>query len=172
MIHEVPRSSSISVHRPKESTSYSESSNLVSTTSPQIRSQSIPISSSHFHRTASEIQLCLDEQIAEIRDHLFFSRVVNGIEQSKLCGKNRYLQMQNEMCLAHVMQTRTETAPSQKRMTFLSVPENDDWSVGLPVDAPSNLYEQTMQDVRAITADAVALANQTEDQGMIFDLEL
>jgi len=133
------------------------------------------------------MQLCLDEQIAEIRDQLFFSRVVNGIEQSKMYGKDRYLQMQNEMCLAHIMQTRTMDATTaatttattttslyQRPLTMLSVPETDDWSVGLPIDAPpsTNFSEHTMYEVRAITADAIALANQTEDQGMIFDMEL
>ncbi len=176
MIHQAQRSSSISVHRPKESTSFTGRSDIAaSTTSTQIRSQSIPISNSHFHRTASEIQLCLDEQIAELRDHLFYSRVVTGIEQTKMCATNRTLQKQNEMCLAHIMQTRTDATPYQKSLTFPSLPENDDWSIGLPIDhVPSTmLSEQTItHDARTIPADTIALANQTDDQGMIFDLDL
>jgi hypothetical protein len=177
MIQQVNRSSSIAVCKPKESTtgSYSEESQIPTSSSPQLRSQSIPISSSHFHKTASEIQLCLDEQIAELRDHIFFSRVMYGIQQSTLTGKDQYLQMQNDMCLAHIIQTRADTAPSHKPLTFPSLPEGDDWSVGLPIDAPSNnnnLSMLSMRDLRTVTADAVTLANQADEQGMIFDLDL
>lgn len=100
-----------------------------------------------------------------------------GIQQSTLTGKDQYLQMQNDMCLAHIIQTRTDaTTPSQKPLVFPSLLEGDDWSVGLPIDGPvsntNSLSMLSMRDLRSVTADAVALANQAEEQGMIFDLEL
>lgn len=99
-----------------------------------------------------------------------------GIQQSTLTGKDQYLQMQNDMCLAHIMQTRSDATSTQhKPLTFPLLSEGDDWAVGLSIDAPSNtnnLSMRSMRDLRSLTADAVALANQAEEQGMIFDLEL
>lgn len=80
-------STPISVPRFQEPSSYSAPSHIGGIVSPQIRSKSIPISSSHFHRTASEIQLYLDEQIAEQRDYVFYSRLVNGIRNNQSTGK-------------------------------------------------------------------------------------
>lgn len=182
MLKQPHGSSSISVNQPK--TSCSSSEGFVT-----MRSQSIPISSIHFHRTASEIQLCLDEQIAEHRDNIFFTRVVKGIQQSQLAGKNRYLQMQNQVCLAHILQTRKESnhQQSQQRPTtmpgFIPMPEQqqqqqqDEWSsgVGLSIDAPSSSSLPpppyfNRRDLNSITADAIAIADNVDD--MIFDLEL
>eukprot|EP00529_Nitzschia_sp_RCC80_P031765 CAMPEP_0113494050 /NCGR_PEP_ID=MMETSP0014_2-20120614/28909_1 /TAXON_ID=2857 /ORGANISM="Nitzschia sp." /LENGTH=362 /DNA_ID=CAMNT_0000387935 /DNA_START=534 /DNA_END=1622 /DNA_ORIENTATION=+ /assembly_acc=CAM_ASM_000159 len=44
-------------------------------------SQSMPFPSSHVHRTASEVQLCEDEEMAERRDLTMFYRLVNGIRE-------------------------------------------------------------------------------------------
>jgi hypothetical protein len=45
------------------------------------RSQSIPLPSSHVHRTHSEVQLCEDMETAERRDLNMFYRLVNGIRE-------------------------------------------------------------------------------------------
>jgi hypothetical protein len=42
---------------------------------------SIPLPSSHVHRTQSEVQLSLDEEAAERRDTSMFYRLVNGIRE-------------------------------------------------------------------------------------------
>jgi hypothetical protein len=76
-------------------------------TSYQFKSERIPICK-NLHRTASELQLCEDEQLAEQRDYAFFSRLVNGISKSQTSGTNQYLQTENQVCLAHIIQTRLE----------------------------------------------------------------
>jgi hypothetical protein len=139
-------------------------------------SKSIPISNSHFHRTTSEIQLCLDEQIAEQRDHMFFARVVNGIQECQLAGNNRQLQMQNQMCLIHILQARKDSSQNQCLMPMpgITEPEQEYWTVGLSIDAPSLPHPHSImmerRDVRSIRADALAIVNTIDD--MIFDLEL
>jgi hypothetical protein len=42
---------------------------------------SIPLPSSHVHRTQSEVQLSLDQEAAERRDASMFYRLVNGIRE-------------------------------------------------------------------------------------------
>ena len=69
------------------------------------RSQSIPITEG-LYRTASEIQLCLDEEVAEQRDFAFYARLMNGISLSHSKGSNWVLQRENQDCLLHIMQTR------------------------------------------------------------------
>lgn len=65
------------------------------------RSSSIPLPSSHVHRTQSEVQLSLDQEVAEQRDVSMFYRLVNGIrdrqaEQMASSGRS----------VASIMQTR------------------------------------------------------------------
>lgn len=70
-----------------------------------VKSQSIPISGAH--RTASELQLCEDEALADYRDFVVYSRIVNGIsrQQERPCH-NLYLQQENARCLTHIVSTR------------------------------------------------------------------
>eukprot|EP00429_Kryptoperidinium_foliaceum_P034478 CAMPEP_0176166318 /NCGR_PEP_ID=MMETSP0120_2-20121206/85060_1 /TAXON_ID=160619 /ORGANISM="Kryptoperidinium foliaceum, Strain CCMP 1326" /LENGTH=190 /DNA_ID=CAMNT_0017503853 /DNA_START=385 /DNA_END=957 /DNA_ORIENTATION=+ len=190
MIHQSQRLSSAILCHPRRTmeaaSSYSESTchrdMRASSPSQTMKSQSIPISSSHFHRTASEIQLCLDEQIAEQRDSLFYSRVIHGIQESQMYGKNRNLQMQNQMCLVHVMQTRAD-----KATTFSSLPkstttslmkfthqdvEDIESSIGLPIETDPSSPELSTPDYSQLTSEALSLANMDLDQDMIFDLDL
>lgn len=54
---------------------------VLGTTISSIRSSSIPLPSSHVTRTHSELQLSLDEEVAERRDANMFYRLVNGIRE-------------------------------------------------------------------------------------------
>ena len=156
------------------------------TISSQMRSQRIPISSTHLNPSASELQLCLDEEIAEQRDHLFYSRVVRGIQQSQLAGKDYDLQMQNQLCLAHIMQAHgdsTQKTHYPKYPGFLGAPiedpEEEDWAVGMPIDSacPTLSYyptrtSPTRRDFHSIATHAIELVNSAEEEGMIFDMDL
>jgi len=52
------------------------------------RSSSIPLPSSHVHRTESEVQLFHDQAAAEERDLNMFYRLVNGIRKRQLQGRS------------------------------------------------------------------------------------
>ena len=133
----------------KMSSSYIQESAAPS--SPQMKSQSIPITKNIF-RTASEIQLCLDEQIADQRDYAFFSRLVNGISRTRNSSQNRQLQFENHMCLSHVVKTRHD--------------EKDESSqLGLSIDAPVDRSY-----VHSIANEALDVATSGEEG--IFELEL
>jgi hypothetical protein len=135
-------------------------------TSDQFKSQSIPICK-NLHRTLSEVQLCADEQLAEQRDYAFFSRIVNGISKSQTSGTNQYLQMENQVCLAHIIQTRLEQeqarAGQQEEQRPTQKPE-DQWFFGLSAENVDDSYS---------LSDAIARASSTVvDDDAIFDLDL
>ena len=79
-----------------------------------LKSQSIPISG--MHRTASEVQLCEDEALADYRDYIVYSRIVNGICRQQETNHNRYFRKENDKCLAHIMSTRQQD-PSLQSMS-------------------------------------------------------
>lgn len=185
MIPQSSRSSSISVNQFREASNDSFScihpqAPETASGSPQMRSRSIPISSSHLHRTASEIQLCLDEKIAEYRDNLFYSRVVNGIRQSQLMSKDQSLQTQNQHCLLHIMQARKDTSRHGLLKGFIEpdIFEEDDWAIGLPMETILSSRKPYLpsipprNDTHAITKSDIELATCADDQIMIFDMEI
>jgi hypothetical protein len=126
--------------------------------SPDIKSQSIPISEG-LYKTASEVQLCLDEEVAEKRDYAFYSRVVTGISQSQGGNKSWQCQQDNHMCLLHVMQTRNN---SQAKL----YKDENGWALGQTLE---NKYDEKI--LRDIASEAVALTTGDVDEG-IFDLDL
>lgn len=74
-------------------------------------SSSVPIPDA-LYRSPSELQLSVDEQVAEERDFVFYARLMSGIRE-----RNRAANQQNrdfhhhyseetERCLTHIMQTR------------------------------------------------------------------
>ncbi|KAG7363493.1 hypothetical protein IV203_026854 [Nitzschia inconspicua] len=67
----------------KKMTSASKRSHITSATINR-RSESIPLPSSHVHRTHSEVQLCEDMETAERRDLNMFYRLVNGIRERQM----------------------------------------------------------------------------------------
>ena len=117
---------------------------------PSIKSQSIPISEG-LYRTASEIQLCQDEEVADQRDYAFYSRVVSGISQSQCQSKSWHLKRENHMCLLHIMQTRNNGAKHED--------DDDDWALGRSL-------EQSLDDqlVHSIASEAVALTTSPDDE--------
>lgn len=77
-----------------------------------LKSQSIPISG--MHRTASEVQLCEDEALADYRDYVVYSRIVNGISRQQ--ETNHFFRQENNKCLAHIVSTRNQD-PSLQSMS-------------------------------------------------------
>jgi hypothetical protein len=124
------KSSSIPFYyRPTASKSFHQRSDISPLESTPMKSHSIPISNS-LVKTASEIQLCIDEQIAEHRDFMFYSRLKKGISQTQQEeSHNKYLRRENQVFLTHITQTRVD---SQRQL------EEEGWSLGLSMDTPMN----------------------------------
>jgi hypothetical protein len=130
------------------------------------KSQSIPISKAILPRTASELQLCVDEQLADQRDYDFYSRLVNGISQSQQISQNNHLRMENQMCLAHIMQTRQDADADAAAMAAHHQQQQQERAFS---------YHNSPMDeefVHAITTDALAIAISQEDEEGIFELDL
>jgi len=68
-------------------------------------SSSVPIPDAMF-RSPSELQLSVDEQVAEERDFVFYARLVSGIRERTHCDHHQYYNEETERCLTHIMQTR------------------------------------------------------------------
>jgi hypothetical protein len=95
------------------------------------KSPSIPIK--NLKRTPSEIQLRIDEEVAEMRDRFMFVRIVQGIKKQQQmktkqrCGYRR----KRDPTLEHIIsQYRSEHSPSPKEG------EAGDWAPGLVELAP------------------------------------
>lgn len=84
---QLPTSSAIGINY---SGSYREQrSGPPPTTNNVLKSQSIPISGAH--RTASEVQLCEDEALADYRDYVVFSRIVNHMDRQRQSKQQQLL---------------------------------------------------------------------------------
>ena len=147
----------------------------------QFRSQSIPICK-NLNRTASELQLCVDEQLAEQRDYAFFSRLVNGIGKCQNTGTSPYLQMENQVCLAHIIQTRHEKItpePCSDQWQPEQQQHDEQWSIGL-TDEPGyvindndNSNNNYYHNLSMVPSHPIAIGSSAmEDDGAIFDLDL
>jgi hypothetical protein len=79
--------------------------------STKTRSRSIPIQSG-MRRTASEQQLCEEHEMADFRDYLMFTRIVDGICKTQQETKDYKLKHENDMCLAHIIGTRNDSEAS------------------------------------------------------------
>ena len=136
----------------KSTTAYHQSISLPSGALMN-KSASIPISNS-IRRTSSEHQLSQDEAVADYKDFLFYSRVVDRISRQQGQWKDGYLRYENQMCLAHIVRTRH--ADAQKK-SF-----DDDWSQELAnfglVDHchyhdPAHVNEETTEDSEMFVLD-------------------
>ncbi|EEC46668.1 predicted protein [Phaeodactylum tricornutum CCAP 1055/1] len=71
------------------------------------RSQSIPIyKDGKMTRTPSELQLCEEEEHADFRDYVMFTRIVDGIARQQEKLKDHRAKRENDRSLAHVIGTR------------------------------------------------------------------
>jgi hypothetical protein len=117
------------------------------------KSASIPISNS-IRRTSSENQLSQDEAVADYKDFLFFSRVVDGISRQQRDLKNGSFRHENQMCLAHIVRTRH--ADSEKK--FYEDYELSRELAGIGIGDDHDLEHH--------------IAEALEDSEMLFELDL
>jgi len=95
-------------------------------------SSSVPIPDA-LYRSPSELQLSVDEQVAEERDFVFYARLMSGIRERNRAAneQNRDLQhcysAETERCLTHIMQTRHQQEQGVKeRFLIPQVEERSD----------------------------------------------
>jgi len=75
-------------------------------------SSSVPIPERMFRRTPSELQLTVDEQVADQRDFAFFARLVSGISERRASSTSTTsithatCAIETDRCLTHIIQTR------------------------------------------------------------------
>lgn len=139
-------------------TSTCESDHCHSPSSSHMKSSSIPISD-RLAKTASEIQLCQDEEKAERLDYEFYSRVVSGISQSQCISKSFQCKKENQLCLLHIMQTRANGTQRKEEV-------DDEWAIGHSLEAPCD-EDMTL----SIASETTALSRQEDDEE-IFEMEL
>lgn len=77
----------------------------LSTPKPHRRSESIPISCT-MKRTPSEQQLHEDEEMADWRDYIVFSRIAEGICRKQQATTDHQSRLINDYCLASIIGTR------------------------------------------------------------------
>lgn len=90
------------------------------------RSKSIPIRAS-MKRTSSELQLAEEKQVADFRDYLMFSRIVDGITRQQEGTKDFHSRLVNDACLAHIIGVRNLSEEELKQF------DNHHQRRGLPV---------------------------------------
>jgi hypothetical protein len=132
------------------------------TGSPSTQSQSIPIAN-QLHKTHSELQLCMDEAVAEQKDYRFFSRVLKGISDSQGCSHSHNFMLQNQSLVSNIIHTRQDVTrrPQQEELS------EDEWTPGLSSIEPHSSRATFLHNVTAS-----ALAELEDDEEGIFDFEL
>jgi len=70
-----------------------------------LRSKSIPIRDV-IKRTPSELQLREEEEVADFRDYLMFTRIVDGMTKRQADSQDCRSRLVNDMTLAHIIGTR------------------------------------------------------------------
>jgi len=78
------------------------------------RSKSIPIRN-EMKRTSSELQLAEEEEVADFRDYLLFSRIVDGITRQQEMTKDFGSRLVNDACLAHIIGVRNLSEDQLKK---------------------------------------------------------
>lgn len=148
--------------------------------SPLVKTKSIPILNV-LKRTSSELQLREDEELADYRDYIMFSRIVNRMTLSQKEMVSRHLRLENHRCLAHVIRTRNGFTDD------VGLPEDQKHRFRMPykkLQSPqTTLLSSRDQQARVVSisglvtmlaidaVDSPCVSDDDEDDAM-FDLEL
>jgi hypothetical protein len=146
------------------------------------RSSSIPLPSTHVARTQSELQLYLDEEVAEQRDTNMFYRLVNGIRQRQ-SSPTRDLDATLERSIAGIYHTRlashVEVCERNCSLDPVDTPNwrslnaprqvserstSDEWSI-------SGFYSSQHEQPNAVGITNIALHDEEDDEG-VFSLDM
>ncbi|KAG7342325.1 hypothetical protein IV203_007418 [Nitzschia inconspicua] len=163
-------------------TSASKRSHITSATINR-RSESIPLPSSHVHRTHSEVQLCEDMETAERRDLNMFYRLVNGIRerqmhlvhehhpQDALVSSELHHHSHGfydrgsevaESCVAHIIHTRNAPLDTTSHVHLHS----NDHSTSLPSNNSSSVFQASAA-VQAMNEGALSDPGDHQEEELV-----
>lgn len=154
------------------------------------KSEAIPILN-RMKRTPSELQLREDEELADYRDYVMFSRIVDRMSRSQREMVSKHLRHENDQCLAHVIGVRNGCADDVVRRELAqkhrfsalqrqrllppatavepSVPSNDQHARVVSVaEMDSMLAEYDADAAKSADEDG----DDDEEEDVMFDLEL
>ncbi len=138
-------------------------------------SQSIPISQKSRGFTEEEAELYHHAMIADYKDYVFYSRIVEGIRRKQGSTKDIALRYENQALIDHIVRTRNA---HNKRPTLSTSPTSvrnfgDDSSRHTPTGMRRI---RSRADLLAHVAGAVQLARDDsewgEEDNLIFDMDL
>jgi len=145
-------------------------------------SSHVPIPDAMF-RSPSELQLSVDEQMADERDFVFYARLVSGIrERTRASQVNQQhhqsynINEETERCLTHIIQTRHQQEQEMEHDGVPILRDEETLAGGYYLEdldsssySSSSTYQQDFeQDNRNYNDDAM----YCEENECIFDLEL
>lgn len=150
------------------------------------KSDSIPIHKNRTKRTPSEVQLHQDEELAEFRDYIMFTRIVDRMSRSQKKIVDHQLRYENHLCIAHVIGTRNGTPEAdiarkelQRVQDLKQIPHTMTLSTYLYPCPPSSFRDtharvisETDIDGMLIDKEANIASYDTDDDDFIFDLDL
>ena len=141
-------------------------------------SSSVPIPDAML-RSPSELQLSVDEQVADERDYVFYSRIMSGIQERNRyhpCDPNfSHYNRETEKCLTHIMQTRHQHGQQQQQHQYQGINDNGDYFIedldyAYPTSS-SNSYSSTPTYQQEFEPDRSS-NDVTQPEECMFDLEL
>jgi hypothetical protein len=91
---------------------------------PAKRTKSIPITNHSFRKSSSSLQQqqsSEDQDMADYRDFIVFSRIVDGISRQQEDIKDFWLRRENDLCLAHIIRTRNGMADHFQDVSYTTV---------------------------------------------------
>jgi hypothetical protein len=121
------------------------------------KSQSIPIQSG-IRRTSSELQLCEEQDLADFRDYVMFTRIVDGIYKTQQETKDYKLKQENDLCLAHIIGTRNDSDANLSDHRF-------------PPETPALRSSKSLQEILTTAIEDDCYDDCLEDDG-IFAIDL
>lgn len=142
------------------------------TFSPLVKTQSIPIRN-RMKRTPSELELKQEEEQADFRDYVMFSRIVDRMSRSQKEMMNRHLRHENDQCLAHVIGTRNgcSDAVSVRKELKQQRPATEPRPTSLLPDPSPRVSFSEMDELLAME-DAANDTEDDEEEDIMFELEL
>ena len=143
--------------------------------SPLVKTQSIPILNG-MKRTPSEQKLHEEEELADYRDYIMFSRIVNRMSLSQKEMMSRQLRFENHQCLAHVISTRngfTDDAERPEDQKYRQLKQAPQTTLLSSKDQQARMMSiSRLDEMLAMDAADSACASDDGDDDTMFDLEL
>lgn len=117
-------------------------------------------------RTPSELQLREDEELADFRDYVMFTRIVDRLARQQNETKDFKLRQENDLCLAHIISTRNGSQDVDANLKAARQRRQHEISTEY---LPKNFYmpnQQILSEIQDI------LTDDDDDEMAMFKLDL